>query len=419
MVGVPQTGAPADIGATLVGYAAGIYQYTIPIVSDAAARALAQNSPMAYHLLPSEDYLESTMGDSAHPVIRFSGAGYAKEKAAYGSTIANRVALDDFLVASSLNPALIAYANSQHAALDYWTPPAGIEVDQIAGWGVDTVAGIDFYTPPPVSIASILDPVRAYRPIFTEDGDGTVTVPSAIMMASSTDVKRYWADLDSYYKATKIRRSHKDLFEIPSLQDFIKYIIGNNTSILPSYIVSSQPAPLVNNKELTFFLHSPLTLQLRDSLGNVTGLATDDSVTQNIPGSTYGEFGEVKYVTVPGGRAYQLTMHGQASGTFSLDTQETSGGVVTTSSTIAGVPTTASTIVSMDIPPDISTPSPMTIDKNGDGTIDAVITPKLGSTVIFDTTPPELQIMFSTTTKSIAFIGTDDSGTVTMTSTTD
>lgn len=433
MVGVPQTGTPADIGATLVGYDAGIYQNYFPIVSNAAARSLAQNSPMAYHLLPSEDYLESTAGDSTHPVIRFAGAGYIKEKAAYGSTIANRVALADFLLAKEggrvkpqvsdissleiLNPTLIAYANSTHATLDYWIPPAGIEVDQIAGWGVDTVAGIDFYTPPPINAFTALNPQRMYKPIFTEDGDGTVTVPSAIMMATIPNVKRYWLNLDSYRIASSIKRTHRDLLEIPSLQDFIKNIIKNNTSTLPSYISSDQP-PSTSAKKLTFFLHSPLTLQLTDSSGNVTGLATDDSVTQDIHGSTYGEFGEVKYVTVPEGGVYQLTMHGQASGTFSLDTQETSGGVVTTSSTIEGVPTTASTVVSMDIQIDMSTLSPMNIDKNGDGTIDAVITPKLGGTVIFDTTPPELQVTFSTTTKSIAFIGTDDSGAVTITSTT-
>ncbi|MCR4333663.1 MAG: alpha/beta hydrolase, partial [Patescibacteria group bacterium] len=39
LVGVPQTGTPADIGAILVGYNAGIYQHSFPIVSNAAARA--------------------------------------------------------------------------------------------------------------------------------------------------------------------------------------------------------------------------------------------------------------------------------------------------------------------------------------------------------------------------------------------
>ena len=63
---------------------------------------------------------------------------------------------------------------------------------------------------------------------------------------------------------------------------------------------------------------------------------------------------------------------------------------------------------------EISTLSSMAIDKNGDGIIDAVLAPKLGDTVTLDVTPPELQLTFSTTTKSLVFVGTDDSGIVTV-----
>jgi hypothetical protein len=379
---------------------------------------------MAYHLLPSEDYLESTAPDSLHPVIRFSGAGYTKEIAAYGNTIGNRAALDDFLLANEggrvkpqasdtrsaevLNPTLIAYANSQHAALDFWTPPAGIEVDQIAGWGVDTVAGVDFYSLP---VGSVL-PVREYKPIMIEDGDGTVTVPSALMMSSIlSNVKRYWLDLVN----SSIK--HSSLFESADLRTFLSNTLMNSSATLPATI--SLESPISSNpKALTFFLHSPLTLQLTDSSGHVTGIATDDSVTQDIPGSTYGEFGEVKYVTVPEGGAYQLTMHGQATGTFSLDTQEAIGGTITASSTIANVPTTASTTVTMAVQSDITTLSPMNIDQNGDGTTDIIITPKLNSVVTPDVTPPELKIMFSTATNALTFIATDDTSGPTLTSTT-
>lgn len=397
LVGAPQSGAPIGIGALLYGYKQGISIFGFPIVHDYVARAFSQNSPMAYHLLPSEDYLESTMGDPNHPVIRFSGDGYAKEEAAYGSTIANRVALADFLLAKEggrekpkekdinsaeiLNPDLIDYAVRTHATLDFWYPPEGIKVDQITGWGVDTVAGIDFYSPPGKS-------KRLYKPIFTEDGDDTVTVPSAIMMASSTDVKRYWLDIAKINKIpdTKIKYSHKDLFEIPFLEDFIKNRIKNSVAPLPQYILSSQP-PSTSDKKLIFFLHSPLTLQLADSLGNVTGLAPDDSITQDIPGSTYGELGDVKYVIAPEEGEYQLTMHGQDEGTFSLDIDESVNGVVTTSSTIAEVPTTASTLATLTVASSTAL-SALTVDEDGDGKNDIVISPRIGETVTYE--PPAL-----------------------------
>ncbi len=407
MVGVPQSGAPEDIGATLFGYEAGIYQFGIPIVSDAAVRAFALNSPMAYHLLPSEDYLESTMGDSEHPVIRFSGDAYAKEQSAYGSTIANRVALDDYLLAKEggrttpranalrdaaiLNPELIAYANDQHASLDAWTPPEGIEVDQIAGWGIDTVGGIDFYSLPPIGVLSALEPTRAYRPFLIEDGDGTVPVPSALMMASSPDVKRYWLNLDSYYKATKIKRSHSDLFEIPSLQSFIKDLVTKSASSLPIYISQDQPVSVSAGKKLTFFLHSSPTLKLTDASGNVTGMAPDGSVTQDIPGSTYSEFGEVKYITVPENSTYELTIHGQSDDTFSLDIQESAGGTITTSSTMTSIPATASTVAHLTIADGVRSASALTVDINGDGTDVITLVPKVGEIVTYEppVSPPE------------------------------
>lgn len=403
LVAVPQTGAPSDVASMLVGYGAGIYKYNIPIVSNKAARAFVQNSPMAYHLLPSEDYLESTAGDANHPVIRFSGDGYSKELDAYGSTIVNRVALDNFLLAREggrtkpdssdlasaeiLRPELVDYANATHATLDVWTPPAGIEVDEIAGWGVDTVAGIDFYT-----TWSLFGPLRHYRPLFVEDGDGTVPVPSALMMAtSSANVNRYWVDLAKINDLPgAVRRSHGDIFEVPSLGEFINNLIENSTSTLPDYISSTQPPPVTDTKKITFFLHSPLTLELTDSSGNTTGLATDGSIVQNIPGATYGEFGEVKYIIAPAGGDYQLTMHGQASGTFSLDIQESSGGVVTALSTIANVPTTPATLASLTISGGISDASPLTVDESGDGEEIITLAPLAGKTVNYESPVVEL-----------------------------
>ena len=336
---------------------------------------------MAYHLLPSEDYLESTAGDSAHPIASFAGDAYSDEISSYGQTINNRVELKDFLTASSLNSALIDYANDQHATLDAWIPPDGVEVSQIAGWGADTVSGIDFYT------SSILSS-RKYRPIFTEDGDGTVPVPSALMMASSTSVKRYWVNLAEYSRDTHTIYKHANIFETSPLQDFIKNIIENSTSTLPFYISSSQPPTNVENKKLTFFLHSPLTLQLKNSAGNITGLAEDGTISGNISGATYGEFGDVKYIIADGGANYELILHGQDTGTFSLDIQESSGGIITASSTIANVPVTPNTTVSLTLSGGIDTASALTVDVDGDGKNIITLTPKIGEIVTYQPSTP-------------------------------
>ena len=395
LVASPQNGAPTGLAALLLGYDAGIYYKNfIPIVSDAAAQAFSQNSPMAYHLLPSEDYLESTAGDAAHPVVRLSGNAFSDEEAKYGTTIGNRAALDGFIKAydSSAQPGLIDYANRTHDSLDGWSPPASIVVDEIAGWGVDTVAGIDFYTLPPLSSALAIAAPRAYRPIFTEDGDGTVAVPSALEMASSTQVKRYWLDLSTYYKDTRTKHTHADIFEVPSLQTFIKNLIENSTSTLPAYITTTAPPPNAADKKLLFFLrasstpeaaNSSPTLRVADTSGKVTGLAPDGSMTEDIPGSTYGEFGGVRYVTVPEGDPYELTIDGQGDSTFSLDLQESSGGTITATSSVAGIPTTAQTVATFSVS-SVGSPTPIRVDENGDGTDVLTVTPQAGETVVYD-----------------------------------
>jgi len=289
----------------------------------------------------------------------------------------------DLKKAEVLNPSLIDYANGEHAVLDSWTPPSGIETDQIAGWGYDTLAGIDFYTP-------WLSSERFYKPILTEDGDGTVTVPSALLMASSTEVKRYWVDLGSINNipGTKTKYSHKDFLEVPALEDFIKNRITNTNFALPQYVVSAQPQS-TSVKKLIFILHSPLTLQLTDASGNVTGLAPGEVVSEEIPGSSYRELGEVKYVVVPEGGHYELTLHGQDSGEFTLDIEENVGGVAIASSSIAEVPTTARTLASLTLSGGLDTASALTVDETGDGTNVFSLSPKMGETVTYEPPPPQ------------------------------
>jgi len=199
-------------------------------------------------------------------------------------------------------------------------------------------------------------------------------------------VKRYWLDLHLFGKKTNVVRTHPDIFEVPPLREFITALIENSTTTLPSYISSTPPDSLSTEKKLLFFLHSPLTLELTDAAGNVTGLAADGSMSESIPGSSYGEFGEVKYIVVPEGGAYQLAMRGQGSGTFSLDMQESSGGVVTNTATLADLPVTENTLVSLSLAGGLDSASALTVDENGNGKEIITLVPKAGETVTYQ--PP-------------------------------
>jgi hypothetical protein len=106
-------------------------------------------------------------------------------------------------------------------------------------------------------------------------------------------------------------------------------------------------------------------------------------IVEQILGSFYGEFGEVKYISVPEGATYHLIMHGQSAGDFSLDVQE-SDDTQSTTSTIANVPTTPNTIATMDIDSaGIGTDTPLRVDEDGTGTTSITIPLADGTTTFY------------------------------------
>jgi hypothetical protein len=130
------------------------------------------------------------------------------------------------------------------------------------------------------------------------------------------------------------------------------------------------------------------------------------------------QFGETKYIFTDASTTANVVMNGYAPGAFTFNVDQYAGDTRTASTTFQNIPTNASTTVSLGVQSDITTLSPMQIDKNGDGTIDVTLTPILNDIVTLDTTPPEIRITFATSTNALAFIGTDDMGTTTITATT-
>jgi pimeloyl-ACP methyl ester carboxylesterase len=403
-VGVPQTGAPQALGGLLFGD-----RENLPFIANAAtARGLAENSPMAYHLMPSANYLASVQ-DPNRSVIGFSGTKlYEKELGAYGPSIDTLEELRGFLLANEggrtkpdadnatsaniLNAGLVEYANDLHIAIDSWVPPATVELYQIAGWGVaDTISGIDMYDEQKLFDGTI-GYKRQYRPVFIEDGDGVVPIPSALMVSTtSPNVHRYWVNLREASAGIQ-DYDHGNMLELDDLRTFLRSTL-EATRAGTEILLSTQPEPASFEKRLTFQLHSPLTLGVYDSDGNYTGLNEDGSVSEEVPGTTYGEFGEVKYLIAPAGNDYELILSGQGDGVFSLDIQEQQGDFSTTT-TFADVPTTASTTVRLTITNGIADASLLSIDTDGDSEVDIEIAPVPGETVQYAspaTAPEEIK----------------------------
>ncbi len=439
-IAVPQVGTPAALAAALHGYDQD-HLFGL-ITSKSTARTFASTSPMTYNLLPSAGYLKYV--DS--PVLSFDATTTPDWNARYGDFIRSPERLHNFLTDSygrvdsqslstdepiQLHDPLLTNAETLHADLDKWVPPAGIQLIQIAGWGIPkTVSGITYQR----ESKSFCDtngvcspPTSFFVPGInsTIDGDGTVVTPSALWTSTTKGAVNYWVDLAKYNglinRIKKGRISsidHSNILEVDELRDFIKEnIITASRTNLPDFL--SLQAPSSNDNRLRYSLHSPLTLDLYDDQGHHTGVSsTTGQIEEQIPGTYFTQFGEVKYLFTDASSTSHIVMNGYATGTFTFIAEQLQGDTLLASTTWKNIPTTPTTKVTLTTTGDITTISPMQIDNNSDGITDITLPPKQNDIVTLDTTPPEAVITFSTSTNAIAIQGIDDSGATTLSSTT-
>ena len=395
-VAVPQAGTPTAIAAGLHGYEQdNVFGL---VTSKLTARTLASAAPMEYQLLPSAPYF--TYVDN--PVVTFD-ASLTDWISKYGSTIHSQDRLRQFLADTfgrvnpetgdisqpiQFNDALLSSAETLHTSLDTWGPPVGIHLTQIAGWGVPkTVDGIT-YKKKGVGVTPEAN--------FTIDGDGTVVVPSALWTSTTTGAMNYWMNLRSYNTNHPFLSgfgltifNHSRILETDSVINFLSDQITNTIKPLSDYSYFSTEAPTASDKRLRYSLHSPLTLNLYDAEGRHTGVSTSTGqVEEQIPGTYYAEFGDVKYLFSDASTNASVIMNGYAAGTFTFNVDEYSGDTLTTSTTFKDIPTTANTIVSLGVQFDSSTLSSMAVDENGDGKNVFTIVPKIGETVNYEPPAP-------------------------------
>ncbi len=428
-IAVPQAGTPQAVGAILHGYDQGLPFDFLPLVlTPETARTLAANMPSAYNLLPSANYF--THVDD--PVVEFDDSNFLAEfRARYGKTIHDGAQLKNFIadtwrLASSSpsdlkypsvgNAALLSQSGTFHSAIDTWTPPQGVLLYEVAGWGEDTLATIEYKEGKKAYCRDMSDvrtctvsPTITYSPREVAEGDGTVLVPSALWTVASATTAKYWVDLRKYNRSdfrTTINRKHADILEVPDLRILVKNILTNATSTPFTFIATIQPATdAADDKRLRFLLHSPLDLSATDSLGNVVS-----SATSTIPGGRFKRYGEVQMLSVPQNTPLTLNLDGYAPGSFTLDIEEVDGSnAVIASSTLSAIPSTVDTRATMTfIDGTLQNASPLLVDYDGNGATDFSLESVPGEEVVFDTTPPEAALSFDPASQEFKIIGTDN-----------
>ena len=396
-VAVPQVGTPQALAIMLHGYDQGLPLHSFQLyLSAATTRAIGDTMPGLYNLLPSEAYF--TYVDD--PVATFSSSTLPDWFAKYGDVIhsaerqhafltdATRIQplLSDLVNPTTLSNPHLSQAEAVHAALDSWTPPAGVRLIQIAGWGNPaTVAGIDYKRTQRKDGSQFVEGV----PRFVVDGDGTVVVPSALWVSTSTGAEDYWVDLDTYSHAHPFVTvlgfspyNHGSIFEVKPVRDLLGDMMINSAKPISDYEVLSKIAPASTALRLRFSLHSPLTLNLFDNAGRHTGISTTTGqFEENIPGTYYAEFGDVKYLFTDASSSAHIMMRGYATSTFTFQVEQLVGNTRVASTTWQDMPVSPSTSVGIDVQSDIATLSSLRIDKNGDGIADYILAPKANDIV--------------------------------------
>ena len=419
LVAVPQVGTPDALAALLHGSELGPAGL---IMENERSRQLSENMSSIYNFLPSAGYF--TTVDPAFAMdklVSFENKSFfAPQTSQYGVYVSNETELKNYVLgtdnrskpsfADTVHPnignsVLYTQAQSVHQMLDAWQPSPDTKVIQVAGWGEETLAGLDYKTY--LNLAGV--ETLSYKPRFVVDGDGTVVVPSALWMSVGPNVERWWVDL-SEDGGLLINRVHKDILEISNLRNFLKSKIIDSTFTDPESILVSDTSTLISNKSrLHYTLHSPLTLGITDAQGRYTG---QDPVTkqikEEIPGITYKKIGDVQFISAPDDIAYTLKMQGYEQGSFSLDVDKQEVNTVTASTSFQGIPSSASTLATMDITQNMDiTTSSLIIDQNGDGATDKTLQATLGGVTIYDVEPPELQVTFDINTKDVIFSAID------------
>lgn len=396
-VAVPQLGTPMAIPALLNGYNQGLSVKVFTTLSENIAREFGENLPGAYNLLPSDNYF--TYVDN--PVVKFDET-MSDWGSKYGGVIHSKELLHNFLIdsygrvessskdistPSQLRENILSSAETVHSTLDSWVAPAGLSIVEIAGWGVPTtLSGVEYYKD---------DGKIELKPITTIDGDGTVVTPSALWGAGASGISRYWVNLKSYnsfinkVKNLRLNTKHADILGIPELQTLVSNIIlATSTDTLPTYISTSTPQTGSNDTRLIYSLHSPLTLDIYDDLGNHTGISTTtNKLEEQIPGTYFIQFGEDKYIFTDTTTPIHISMTGYDTGTFTFDIEQKQEDNTISTVTFKDIPTASTTRVSITAQSDINTLSDLSIDTDNNGSPDITLKPVINGVVTY--TPPK------------------------------
>lgn len=390
LVASPQIGTATAVPTLLHGYDQRILGGLL--MNEEHARELGRNMIGGYGLLPSREYINRV---SVSPIVfkdnPIPSGIMTNFINSYGNAVDSYAEYTNFLLGQEgrVNPAttatklpiklsdtLLNKAESLHNSIDAWTPPADLRIVEVAGWGLDTVASFEYY-PKLIGCSGIgVGCTNPYtldeRPVFTVDGDKTVVQPSAHYMGG----ERYWVNL-LRYNNNNFDREHKDILEVDELNSLISSILQKDQ--FTSNSIVSQNKPIDTSNRLRVSIHSPVSIGSHDSLGNFTGKVCSETedfcyIQEDIPNSSYLEFGEGKYINLPEENLQKIVLQGTGVGTFTFESEKVTPDGINTISVFTDIPVTTQTEGEVTLNPTSSLPE-LKLDVTGDGIFDFTLFP--------------------------------------------
>ena len=379
MVGTPQLGTPQAMTALLHGEGS-----QIPVVlNKEAARSLAYNMQSAYNLLPSGQYFSHI----TDPVATFDPDTVLTQtwRDVWGRAIGNVAEYVSFLTGDGpdrarpesgdtqhpemLRSDLVQEAFDLHEDFDSYEFPETIRVVQVAGWGLQTIKGIKY-----TEDKGKFD----YEIQTTVEGDKTVLYPSAL---SSETLNNYFVQLTNYNRTVSIHSQHRNLVSAEPILNIITAVIKESVIGGIDFVTKTKPAVSDVADSLLVSAHSPVTLGVYDEFGNFTGIALGQDahadllfVQEDIPGSSYIQAGEGKYLLLPEGGSYSFTLQGTDVGTATIKFQFISDdNAASTTATYSNISITSDTKILFAIDTSASQTVEMSVDTDGDGVADSTI----------------------------------------------
>lgn len=117
-------------------------------------------------------------------------------------------------------------------------------------------------------------------------------------------------------------------------------------------------------------VHSPVTLNAYDDQGRHTGPKEDGTFEEAIPGSSFDQIGESKFIYLPNGGQYNIKTKATVEGRFDLKIKTYAESALTKEQLYLAIPQTEETTTSMTLDSDSPT---LQVDTDNNGTVDETV----------------------------------------------